>query len=167
MIREVVGRSYDGESLPDLILIDGGRGQLDAALHALHGLGHPQPDIAALAKLRDDQPERVYRRDARRPIPLDPSLPSAKLLQRIRDEVHRFAISYHRVTRAKRVLSSSLEEIPGVGRARRLALLKAFGGMEQLKRASLEDIQAVKGIDRKTATRVFEALHDISARPPA
>ncbi len=138
MIGEVVGRylkkmSDEGGELPDLFLIDGGRGQLDFALNAMKPFDL-NVDVAGIAKAKGDTSvskkpgirrdvDRVYLPDKKRPVYLEPFMPSTHLLQKIRDEVHRFAITYHRKLRSKRTLESPLEKINGIGKARRLLLL--------------------------------------------
>jgi excinuclease ABC subunit C len=167
MMREVVGRSYAEEPLPDLIVIDGGRGQLDAAMKALSECNHSGAEAVGLAKIRRNTPmERVFlpnaergiRPNAERGIRLTPNDPATHLLQKIRDETHRFAVTFHRAARETRVISSPLEAIAGVGKARRIKLLKAFGSISAIRAASQEEIAAVPGIDRKTAASVKAAL---------
>ncbi|HCC68836.1 MAG TPA: excinuclease ABC subunit C, partial [Nitrospiraceae bacterium] len=157
MIGEVVGRyfkkkleSAGGEDLPQLLVIDGGRGQLDAALRAMSVFGLSM-DVIGLAKERKDQPERVYLPAKTTPIPLAPEAASTHLLQRIRDEAHRFAITYHKKLRAKRTLESPLSKIPGIGKAKRLSLLKRFSSLDAIRKATMEELLEVKGINKKIA----------------
>ncbi|MBI5141966.1 MAG: excinuclease ABC subunit UvrC [Nitrospirae bacterium] len=159
MMREVVGRSYGEEPLPDLIVIDGGRGQLDAAMQALTELNLAGAEAVGLAKIRRNTPmERVFVPDAGRGIRLNPQDPATHLMQKIRDETHRFAVTFHRAARDSRVISSPLDAISGVGKARRIKLLKAFGSISAIRAASENEIAAVPGIDRKTAANVKAAL---------
>ncbi len=156
MMRETVRRTVGNlpGNLPDLILIDGGRAHLDAALRALKEAveGRP-PDVVAIAK----GPDRAVLRDGRT-ISLDGGGPEALLLRRIRDEVHRFAISFHRRLRQKGLLESRLERIRGIGKKRRLALLRHFGSVEAVRRASVEEIAAVEGMNRRVAERLLTEL---------
>jgi excinuclease ABC subunit C len=141
--------------LPDLIVIDGGKGQLNAALEVLegHGLKGEVPAIG-LAKKQ----EEVFLPGRSEPLILPRDSQGLYLLQRIRDEAHRFAIGYHRKLRAKKSLASILEEIPGIGPKRRQALLKHFGSIEAIRQASVEELAAVKGMTRKAAEMVRENL---------
>jgi excinuclease ABC subunit C len=141
--------------LPDLVIIDGGKGQLNAALEVLeeHGLKGEVPTIG-LAKKQ----EEVFLPGRSEPLVLPRDSQGLYLLQRIRDEAHRFAIGYHRKLRAKKSLTSILEEIPGIGPKRRQALLKHFGSIEAIRQASVEELAAVKGMTRKAAETVRENL---------
>lgn len=144
--------------LPDLILVDGGKGQLSVALRALEEQGLSGIEVAALAK----REELVYAPGRPEPIRLPPGSPPLKLLQRIRDEAHRFAVEYHRRLRGKRALASLLDTVPGIGPKRRELLLSRFGSLEGLKRATLEELLSVPGLPREVAHRLYKALH---ARP--
>jgi excinuclease ABC subunit C len=165
-MAEVVTRRYqrlkdEGTPLPDLIVIDGGRGQLSAALRALADLKlDPEhlPDVIALAKEKGERFERVFKPGLREPIGLKPGAPATRILQQIRDEAHRFAITYHRKLRSLRIQDSVLDEVPGVGKTRKRALLTAFGSIEGLKKASVDEIAAVPGVTRAVAERVRRAL---------
>lgn len=173
MIGEVVGRylkkmSDEGGELPDLFLIDGGRVQLDFALNAMKpfdldinaaGIAKAKADMSLNKKpgIRRDV-DRIYLPDKKRPVYLEPFMPSTHLLQKIRDEVHRFAITYHRKLRAKRTLESPLEKIKGIGKARRLLLLKHFRSIDALRKASVEKIAEVKGINKKVAGMIKKGL---------
>ena len=164
-IKEVVSRHYIGvkaeqRPLPDLILIDGGIGQLAAAMEGLREAGLSDIDIMALAKAKGEKEERVFLPGRKNPVMLNPSSPATHLLQRVRDEAHRFAISYHRRLRGKALLTSKLDEIPGVGPAKRRDLLRHFGSVEALRAASEEELQRVGGIGPKTAAEVSAALAD-------
>ena len=173
MIGEVVGRylqkmSDEGGELPDLFLIDGGRGQLDYALNAMKPFGL-NIDVAGIAKAKSDMSlskkpgirrdvDRIYLPDKKQPVYLEPFMPSTHLLQKIRDEVHRFAITYHRKLRSKRMLESPLEKINGIGKARRLMLLKHFRSIDAIRKASVEEIAGVKGINKKVAGDIKKGL---------
>jgi excinuclease ABC subunit C len=145
-MREVVGRRYrgvleNGGPFPDLILIDGGKGQLSAAYEALETLGLANLVAIGIAK----KEELLYTRDRVDPIALAQNSPALLLIQRIRDEAHRFAITFHRQSRAKRDLRSALDQIPGVGPRRRKALLVKFGSLAGVRRANREELTAVVG----------------------
>ncbi len=168
-IQEAVVRRY-GEAqdlpVPDLILIDGGLGQLSAAIDGLKKVGRAQLPIIGLAKARaerrgrDRKEERVFLPGRKNPLILNPSSPATHLLQRIRDEAHRFAISYHRKLRGKALVASLLDQIPGVGEVRRNRLLKAFGSLKMIAAASDEHLREAAGVDSRTAAQIRTALLD-------
>ncbi|MEW6308756.1 MAG: excinuclease ABC subunit UvrC [Bacillota bacterium] len=158
-MAEVISRRFRrvaaGErDLPELVLVDGGKGQVGAAVAALAGLGLAGIPVAGLAKAA----EHVFMADTPHPIVLPRNSEALQLLQRVRDEAHRFAVTYHRRVRGKRALRSSLDDIPGVGPARRTALLRRFGSLAALRRASAEDIAAVPGIGGKLAATILAHL---------
>jgi len=140
--------------LPDLIIIDGGKGQLNAALEVLTDHGLDEVPAVGLAKAR----EEVFKPGEPEPLILSLDSPGLQLMQRLRDEAHRFAIAYHRRLRRREGLTSILEEIPGVGPKRRQALLKRFGSVEAMRQASLEELTAVEGMNRTVARKVREFL---------
>jgi excinuclease ABC subunit C len=145
-MEQVVRRRYtrameQGGPFPDLIVIDGGKGQLNAAYAALETVGLSNLVAVGLAK----QEELVFTRDSDQPMALDPHGPALRLLQRIRDEAHRFAVTFHRRARAMRDLRSELDAVPGVGARRRKALLTKFGSLSGVRRASREELTAVVG----------------------
>jgi excinuclease ABC subunit C len=167
-IKEVVSRHYAGvqqeqRRLPDLILIDGGIGQLAAARDALRELQLLDIDILGLAKAKGDKEERVFLPGRKNPVILNPASPATHLLQRIRDEAHRFAISYHRRLRGKALLACQLDEIAGVGPTKRRDLLRHFGSVEALTAASEEDLQRVAGIGPRVAGDIHAALTESSS----
>ncbi len=139
---------------PDLILIDGGKGQLNAARKVLEDLGITDIALASLAKER----EEVFVPDRPDPVPLPPNSQASFLLQRLRDEAHRFAVAYHRTIRQRTGLASSLDRIPGIGPRRRKALLARFGSLDGIRRASVEELAAVPGMTREIAERVKDLL---------
>jgi len=152
-MNQVVQRRYrrvleDGGPFPDLVVIDGGKGQLEAAYEALESLGLANLVAIGLAK----KEELIFTRDHVEPIGLAADDPALLLLQRIRDEAHRFAITFHRASRAKRTLTSELDAVPGLGPRRRRLLLQKFGSLAGVRRASREDLEAVVG------ARVAEAV---------
>jgi excinuclease ABC subunit C len=160
MMKEIVTRYFSNlkeqkEKLPDLVLIDGGKGQLSSALEALQDLKLKDQDLVALAKRLD----QVYLPGVAEPVMLPKTSPALRLLQRIRDEAHRFAVVYHRIRRDKRMTHSELDDISGIGRTRKHSLLARFGSVEQLKSASLEEIQATRGIPEKVAVKIYEHFH--------
>ncbi len=154
-MREVVQRRYrklleDGGPFPDLILIDGGRGQLSAAYEALEAVGLGNLVAVGIAK----QEEVLFTRERPEPIVLAENDPALLLVQRIRDEAHRFAVTFHRKARSMRDLRSALDEVPGIGARRRRALLTAFGSLAGVRRATREELGAVVG--DKAAAAVIE-----------
>jgi excinuclease ABC subunit C len=155
---EVRGQKSEEEaihdfSMPALIIIDGGKEHLHAALEVLQ----PSADTTVISLAKD--PDRVFMKDRNEPIFIDNSRPAPLLLRKIRDEVHRFAIRYHRKQRAKKMFDSALESIYGLGRKRRFALLDHFGSIDAIKKASVEDIAGLKGFTKKLADAVLKALH--------
>jgi excinuclease ABC subunit C len=150
--RGIGGDERFGE-LPDLILIDGGKGQLGAAMEVANELGVEIPTIG-LAK----QFEEVFLPGQPGPVQLSRRSPALFLLQRIRDEAHRFGLAYHRKLRGKRQTRSALDEIEGIGERRRDALLRHFGSVTRMKDASVEELAAVKGMNRAAADRVYHHL---------
>ena len=153
-MHEVVLRRYrkvmeSGGPFPDLVLIDGGKGQLSAAYAALETLGLSNLVAVGIAK----KEELIFARDRDDPIALEPGSPALLLIQRIRDEAHRFAVTFHRQSRARRDLRSDLDGIAGIGPRRRKALLTAFGSLAGVRRATREELAAVVGT--KTADQVL------------
>lgn len=161
-MRQVLLRRYEkvagGEGrCPDLLLIDGGKGQVAAAQAILDELGLVSVPTVGVAKGEGRKPglETLVFADDRRSIHLDPSAPALHLVQEIRDEAHRFAITGHRARRGKARVGSRLDDIPGVGAVRRRGLLAAFGGLEGVREATVEDLCRVPGIDRKLAEQIY------------
>lgn len=166
-MKEVVTRRYgrlvrENKPMPDLIIIDGGKGQLGAAVEALNDIDAPEVAIIGLAKKQ----EEVYFPSNRDPVLLPRRGDALFLLQRARDEAHRFALTYHRKLRAKRSLRSSLDLFEGVGPARRKALLDHFGSFEKMKAASLDDLLGVPGLPKKLATTIYNSL-SLAKKEPA
>jgi excinuclease ABC subunit C len=173
MLYEVVSRHYarverKGGPWPDLIVIDGGRGQLSAALDALRALdiavGDGGPTVIGLAKERGDKGERVFRPGDADPTLLDPTAASTRLLQRIRDEAHRFAITYHRAVRHRRLAQSRLDAVVGIGPSRKRALLVRFGSVERVADATEEELRSVPGMTGALARLVLHALRESDPR---
>lgn len=159
-MKEVVTRRYgrlvqDQKALPDLIIIDGGKGQLSAAQEAATEVGLIDVDMVGLAKKQ----EEVYLPRHSDPELLPRRSEALFLLQRVRDEAHRFAVTYHRKLRAKRSLKSGFEDLPNVGAARRKKLLDHFGSFDAMSKASLEDLVKVPGIPKNVAAAIYAVLH--------
>lgn len=161
MMREVVTRRFrrlreEGGAFPDLLLVDGGKGQLSSAVEALKALGIRDQPVVGLAK----RLEEVFVPGASEAQMIPKVSSSLKLLQQIRDEAHRFAITYHRQLRAERTIASELDRIPKIGKARKIALLKQFGSVKRIAEADVEEIAAVSGIGRTLAKGIKEGLKD-------
>jgi len=155
MIGEAVGRYFahvaSGElEMPQLVVIDGGKGQLNAALQAIEKSGAQVPPTVALAK----KEEELYLPGEKEPFALSRRSEALRLLERIRDEAHRFAVSYHRKVRKKTTLKSSLEDIPGVGPVKARALINAFGSIQAVARAGMEQLTSVSGISAALARKI-------------
>lgn len=165
-MRQAVSRRYDGiaageGTAPDLILIDGGKGQVASAFSALADLGLAHLPMIGVAKGEGRKPglESLVFPDGREPLQLPAEHPALHLIQEIRDEAHRFAITGHRAQRGKARKTSTLESLPGVGPARRKALVARFGGLPGVLAASPEQLSEVPGISRDMAEKIHSALH--------
>ena len=165
-IKQAVARRYarikGGEvQCPDVLFIDGGKGQLGAAMEALAELEIDNLRVVAIAKGPTRRPglEQLILPEQEQPLVLAPDSPALHLIQRIRDEAHRFAITGHRARREKARLTSGLEAIEGLGPARRRALLKTLGGLGQVKRAGIDELARVEGISRTLAERIYAHFH--------
>jgi excinuclease ABC subunit C len=148
---------------PDLVLIDGGQGQLAAALETLAdlGLGPREVNLVSIAKGPDrDAGRETFFRPGKQPMKLEPGAPVLYFLQRLRDEAHRFAIEAHRAKRTADVKKNPLDEIPGVGAARKKALLAHFGSARAVSRASLDDLEAVEGVSKQLARKIYDWFQD-------
>jgi excinuclease ABC subunit C len=169
MMQEVLTRRFrralaEGQALPDLVLLDGGKGQLNIGREVLKELGIKNLAVVALAKEREigealsaelkKKGERVYLPGVKDPVWMPAHTAGLHLIQRIRDEAHRFAVAYHRRLRRKAAVRSELEEIPGIGPKKRNLLLKHLGGVERIKRAGVEELAQVPGISRSDAERI-------------
>ncbi len=175
MMREVLERRFgralkeqaasdeggaEAPALPDLLLIDGGAGQLSAVRGVMQDLGMHGIPVVAIAKGPDrDAGREWFHMDGRPPFQLPPRDPVLYYLQRVRDETHRFAITTHRAGRSKALVTSELDEVDGVGAARKRALLNHFGSARGVKAAGLSDLEAAPGINRETARRIYEHFH--------
>ena len=159
MMEEIIGRIIKNLEgiMPDLIIIDGGKGHLKVAKKVIDNnaaLFRELPILVAIAK----NPDRVYLTTSRDPVFLDDGRQSSLLLRKIRDEVHRFAISYHRKLRDKDLMESPLEKISGIGKKRRLDLLRHFGSIEAIRNATIEEIAKMKGFNKKVAENLLHEL---------
>jgi excinuclease ABC subunit C len=154
MSRYIQRRLNESLPLPDLVVIDGGRGQLNAALAALTALGQQHIPLISLAK-RD---EEIYLPDREEPLRLSRRSPALRLLQRARDEAHRYGVAYNRNRRTARTVTSALLDIPGVGPNRRTLLLQTFGSLAGVKAASVADIAALPGFSTTLAQRILDTL---------
>jgi excinuclease ABC subunit C len=165
-LRQALERRYrrvrDGEiPAPDLLLIDGGLGQVEQVREVLVELGFDEITLIGVAKGPDRRPgqERLFVHGAAAPRILEPHSPGLRLVQRIRDEAHRFAIAGHRRRRARRFNESVLETVPGLGPAKRRALLRHFGGLQGVLRAGVSDLEEVAGIGAALARSLYDHLH--------
>ena len=156
MLRRRFARALEqGTALPDLVLIDGGRGQLNAGLGVLQDLGLDWIPVVSLAKQR----EEVYRAESPEPLQLDPASPALQTLQRVRDEAHRFAVTYHKKLRTRRTIQSVLDAIPGVGPTIRTSLLKTLGSARRVRESSVAELAAVPKVTPKLAQRIYDHFH--------
>jgi excinuclease ABC subunit C len=175
MMREVLERRYrKGENLPDLVVVDGGKGQLGVALSVFCELGLEELNAIGLAKESRIMPgeglqivrkdvDRIYIPKRKNPVYLTKHPPALFLLQRVRDEAHRFALSYHRKLKEKGDFHSILDEIPGIGKKRKEELLAHFNDVEKIRQASKEELHRVTGIGKAAASRIFEHFREDSS----
>ncbi|MEA2873127.1 MAG: excinuclease subunit [Hyphomicrobiales bacterium] len=159
------GEESEDSPWPDLVLIDGGQGQLTAARETLSALGVTDLPLIGIAK----GPERDAGRETffitgREPLKLKPRDPVLYFVQRLRDEAHRFAIGSHRAKRKKDIREAGLQEIPGIGPTRKRALLRHFGTLKAIERASMADLEHVPGINAETARKIYDFFHETAAR---
>ena len=168
-MRQVLARRYervsaDGGRIPDLVLIDGGKGQAGVARAVLADLGLHQVAVVGVAKGPERRPglEQLVVESDERSLQLPPAHPGLHLIQQIRDEAHRFAIAGHRARRGKARTTSMLNEIPGIGAKRRQALIEHFGGLRGVQAAAVDDIAKVAGVSRALAERIYKHLHAAS-----
>lgn len=165
-MRDALTRRYKkvaaGEGvLPDLVFIDGGKGQLGVAVEVMHEVGLPDIQLVGIAKGEERKPglEQMFFPDRDTPVGLRNDHPGLHLLQQIRDEAHRFAITGHRARRGKARMHSSLEDIAGIGAKRRQRLLTRFGGLDGVKNASADELAQVEGISPALAQKIYDELH--------
>lgn len=161
LVKERAGDEGEGWSTPDLVLIDGGPGQLSAAHDVLEELGLPDINIAAVAKGPDRNAgrERIYRK-GKETLMLEPRDPALYCIQTLRDEAHRFAIGAHRTRRKKGFTASPLDEVPGIGPTRKRALLQHFGSAKAVSRAGVADLESVGGISAQMAKAIYDFFHE-------
>ena len=150
--------------LPDLVMVDGGKGQLASAIDALIEIGCPPLPVIGLAKRN----EEIFLPGRSEPVVLDRHDPALRMLQALRDEAHRFAITYHRELRNRLIEQSQLDEIPGIGAVRKRQLLRAFGSIRDLRRATPEEIaEKIPGFGETLAEKLLAALARNAAAPSA
>jgi excinuclease ABC subunit C len=156
-LSDMAAEEYDESfgTRPNLVVIDGGKGQLSAALAAMQAYDLPRVAVISLAK----REEEVFVPGRPDPVVLDRGSPGLQLLQRVRDEAHRFALGFHRQRRESRARASIFDTLEGVGPARRRALLRHFGSAERFLQASEEELAAVPGIPPRTARSIYAQLH--------
>lgn len=157
-MREVVRRRFkntDQDDLPDLLVLDGGKGQLNSALSALREIDCPPPDLVSLA----EEDEEVYLPGYSEPLVLPRNHLGLHLLQQTRDEAHRFALSYQKKLRQRKMKVSILRQVPGIGKKRQEALLRHFGSLERIRKASVDELADVSGMNRKAAEALYQFLH--------
>lgn len=171
MMKEVLTRRFQrllkedpdrkGENWPDLLLIDGGAGQVSAVHEIMRNLGVTDIPMVGVAKGVDrDHGKEEFHRIGQRPFALQRNDPVLYFIQRLRDEAHRFAIGTHRAKRSKAISATPLDDVPGVGAARKRALLAHFGSAKAVSRANLADLKAVDGISEKVAQTVYDFFHE-------
>ncbi|VAW81051.1 Excinuclease ABC subunit C [hydrothermal vent metagenome] len=168
-MQQAIERRYTrlvkGEGrIPDLLVIDGGKGQISKVMEALNEIQVDGVQVIGVAKGPDRRPgqERIFLSNQRTPIILPEESAALHLIQQIRDEAHRFAITGHRHRRAKKRTTSILEEIPGMGPKRRQLLLTRFGGLQQVKRAGVDDLASVDGISKELAQKIYNTFHPLA-----
>ena len=158
MMEELLTRRLkrvESDPEPDLMVIDGGKGQLGMVCGVLEKLNLTHIPVIGLAK----EFEEIYTPNSKRPIIIPKNSKALHLLQQVRDESHRFAITYHRKLRSKNIQASSLDNIAGIGKKRKVDLLKEFGTIENIKKASVDDLAKIEGMNKKTAENVYNFYH--------
>src|SRR6478672_10432351 len=160
-VRDLITGGAEDQFWPDLLLIDGGLGQLNAAQDTLTALGIVDVAVVAIAKGPDrDAGRETFFMTGRAPFKLPPRDPLLYFIERLRDEAHRFAVGSHRTRRKKDIREAGLQEIPGIGPTRKRALLRHFGTVKAIERASLPDLAQVPGISAETARKIYEFFHE-------
>ncbi len=165
-MKQVLSRRYkrlieEEAALPDLVIIDGGKGQLRQAVEVMQELQRTEIPLLGVSKGRERKAgeEKLHWANRKTVIKLDASSPALHLIQQIRDEAHRFAITGHRQRRAKKITQSPLEQISGIGEKRRRDLLRHFGGLQEIKKAGIEDLSKAPGISPKLAEKIYDSFH--------
>ena len=175
MMLEILKRRFTRgkreEEMPDLVVVDGGKGQLAMALAAMREVGVEGIDVVGLAKMRvqsaprsaqiERSEERVFLPGQSNPVTLRRNSNALFLLQRVRDEAHRFAITHHKKLRSKQTLYSALDRVPGIGAARRRALLRTFGSMKGVEQASLDELRQIPSMNEKLAQQLWQMFHPV------
>jgi excinuclease ABC subunit C len=173
MMLEVLRRRYrralEEDDFPDLLMVDGGKGQLQMAVRVLDELGITDLDVVGIAKSRlqvdegtgnrHHSDERLFLPGRKNAVTFLPNSPALHVLVRVRDEAHRFAITYHKNLRSKQTLRSELDDIAGVGAGRRTQLLRHFGSLKQIRGASLLELKSVPGLPERVAQAVYDHFH--------
>lgn len=164
MMREVLERrltrAIKEDTLPDLFVVDGGKGQLNIAISVSRSLGiENQLELVGIAKERHEEGEKIYKPGRKNPIILPAHSPVLLYLMRIRDESHRYGVTFHRKIRNKATLTSELDKIEGIGAERKELLLKKVGSLKKIKAASVKDLQKVDGVGYKLAQKIYSSLH--------
>jgi excinuclease ABC subunit C len=166
--REEDEREEAESPWPDLVLIDGGQGQLTAARETLAALGVTDVPLVGIAKGPErDAGRETFFMPGREPFRLRPRDPVLYFVERLRDEAHRFAVGSHRQKRKKDIRETGLQEIPGIGPTRKRALLRHFGTLKAIERASVADLEHVPGVNVETARKIYDFFHESASRPPA
>jgi excinuclease ABC subunit C len=165
MMKEVLERrltrGIEEETLPDMFVVDGGKGQLGMALAVAKDLGITKDiDWIGIAKEREDEGEKLYKPERKNPIVLPPHNPIILYLMRIRDESHRYGVTFHRKLRNKATLTSELDQIPGIGTEKKKQLLKHMGSLKRVKNADVEELAEVQGIGPEIASKVFNFFNN-------
>ena len=162
MLTRRLHEEGQGEPLPDLLMVDGGKGQLNIALEVIRSLGLENAfDVVGIAKkdeARGETADKIFQPGRANPVNWGREGRLLLFLQSIRDEAHRFAITYHRRERSRGALESALDGVPGIGRQRKAMLLKHFGGIQKIRAASLEELASLPGMTVKTAEALQRAL---------
>jgi excinuclease ABC subunit C len=168
VLRRRISRGLEEGDLPDLIAVDGGKGQLGVALKVIDSLGAYDVDVLAIAKVRDRESgrklrgrERIYTASLPEPLLLEGNSKALMLLERIRDEAHRFAVTYHKKIRGRRMTASVLDDVPGVGRVLKGRLMEHFGSVARLKKASVAELAVVEGVSYALAARIKAFLGEL------
>jgi len=170
MMREVLerrlSRGIEENTLPDLFVVDGGKGQLNIAISVAKDLGILSDiELVGIAKERDAEGEKLYRPGRKNPILLAAHNPVLLYLMRIRDESHRYGVSFHRKIRNRKTLSSELDNIEGIGKDKKEALLKTIGSLKRIKTTTVVDLEAVQGIGPKLARKIYSHFHHKHMHP--
>jgi len=161
LLERHLKRAAAEDYMPDLLLVDGGKGQLNVARHVLDGLGlEGIVELAGIAKEKGDEGEKIYRPGRKNPLNLAKHSAVLLLFMRIRDEAHRFGITFHRQWRGREAIASPLDRISGIGPARKQAMLKELGSLKRIELAAIEELAKVPGIGPELAKKIWRQLHE-------